>query len=102
GAGGAGRGGGGGARGVVRVVVPAERVEAFGQAAEDRILGGRRRQLDGEPTDLRAVWNRVDRRAVGLGDQLDAETDAQQRDLAVEQAADELVLVTKPGVMLVL
>ena len=92
---------GGPGRHAVRVVVPLERVEALGHAAQHRIVGGSFRQLDGKPADLGlARWANV--RVRCLGEQLRTETDPEHGFVQVEQPLQEEVLVAQPRVVALL
>jgi hypothetical protein len=73
------------------VAVPLEAVEARGQRPEQRIFGALRRQLNGDPADL-GPHGRLCRAAGGLGQQLRAEADAEERDLPLDRRADQIGL----------
>ena len=83
------------------VVVPLEGVDPLRQHADDRIVpAGVVESTSCQPTSARGAGpTRAPDRA---GDQLRAEADAEERDLARDRPADELGLIGEPGVLGVL
>ena len=78
-------------RHVERVVVPLEGREPTGQAAEQRVVPGGRRQRDVVPADL--GLQRDGRAAAGgLGQQLAAEAEAERRQAGLERGPQEVAL----------